>query len=326
MSVRLARTEVINDAVRLACRAPSLHNSQPWRWVGEDSRLQLFLDPQRVMESDRWGRQALIGCGAALDHLRVALAAAGWRADIDRFPDPTDPNQLALIDVATEVEVTEEERHRAEAISRRHTDRLPFLAPHDWESFEPTLRGLLAGGVVRLDVMSDDARPQLVEASQLTDSLRLYDSAYHGELDWWTAPFNSSEGIPQTSLLSAAESDRVDVGRLFPVTGHTDRRPDVAEDHAKILVLSTDEDSRASALAAGEALSEVLLAATAAGLATCPITHITEVDASRHIVQELLGHDGRLQVLVRVGVAPVPTEPVPATPRRPFDDVVQWRR
>ena len=28
-------TKVIRDAVWLACRAPSLHNSQPWRWVAE---------------------------------------------------------------------------------------------------------------------------------------------------------------------------------------------------------------------------------------------------------------------------------------------------
>ena len=26
-------TEVITKAILLACRAPSLHNSQPWRWV-----------------------------------------------------------------------------------------------------------------------------------------------------------------------------------------------------------------------------------------------------------------------------------------------------
>ena len=28
-----AGTEIIAKAIRLACRAPSLHNSQPWRWI-----------------------------------------------------------------------------------------------------------------------------------------------------------------------------------------------------------------------------------------------------------------------------------------------------
>ena len=36
-------TEVIAEAVTVACRAPSLHNSQPWRWVAEGNRLALFI-------------------------------------------------------------------------------------------------------------------------------------------------------------------------------------------------------------------------------------------------------------------------------------------
>jgi nitroreductase len=85
-------TGLIKDVVRSACRAPSLHNAQPWQWVARRGRLALFLDSSRAMVSDPSGREALIGCGAALDHLRVAIAAAGWQAHIARFPNPNDPN------------------------------------------------------------------------------------------------------------------------------------------------------------------------------------------------------------------------------------------
>ncbi|WP_202915513.1 MULTISPECIES: hypothetical protein [unclassified Mycolicibacterium] len=68
----------IEDAVHVACRAPSFHNSQPWEWVLESSALQLFLDPDWLVATDSSGRQALLSCGAALDHLRVAMNAAGW--------------------------------------------------------------------------------------------------------------------------------------------------------------------------------------------------------------------------------------------------------
>ncbi|EUA73290.1 hypothetical protein I553_9446 [Mycobacterium xenopi 4042] len=61
----------------LACRAPSLHNTQPWQWVLDGGQLQLFVDTHRVLAYDRSRRQALISCGAALDHFRVAMAAAG---------------------------------------------------------------------------------------------------------------------------------------------------------------------------------------------------------------------------------------------------------
>ena len=66
MPATMVDTEVIRDAVRLACRAPSLHNSQPWRWVAEGDAVQLFVDPgPRRPRHRRSGREALIGCGAA---------------------------------------------------------------------------------------------------------------------------------------------------------------------------------------------------------------------------------------------------------------------
>ena len=171
----------------------------------------------------------------------------------------------------------------------------------------------------------DELRPELAEASQLTESLRLYDSPYHAELTGWTTDFNVTDGIPQSSLISAAESDRVDVGRNFPVTHNPERRPEVSEDHSKIVVLSTYDDTHDSMLRCGEMLSAVLLDATMAGLATCTLTHITEVPASRQILSTLIGQTATPQVLIRVGRAPSIGDVVPPTPRRPIDDVFEVR-
>src|ERR1700689_5577723 len=98
MPATVLELEVIEDVVRTACRAPSLHNSQPWQWVFNGGQLRLFLDPSRVMDTDQSAREALISCGAALDHLRIAMAAAGWQSHIDRLPDPKSPNNLASIE------------------------------------------------------------------------------------------------------------------------------------------------------------------------------------------------------------------------------------
>ncbi|ORV99039.1 Acg family FMN-binding oxidoreductase [Mycobacterium kyorinense] len=322
MPVTMVEPQVIENAVRLACRAPSLHNTQPWQWIlSDDGTLQLFLDPSRIMLSDRSGRQALIGCGAALDHLRVAMAAAGWRTQVSRFPNPNDPNHLATIDFTPMDYVTEGHRRRANAILLRRTDRLPFIAPTSWDSFEPVLRNALDGDAVLLHVMPDELRECLGNASHLAESLRLYDSQYHAELGWWTAPFEASEGIPYSSLVSAAENERVDVARAFPVTHQTERRTQVPEDNATILLLSTDTDDRTDALASGEALSAVLLECTMAGLATCPVTHITEVRVTRDMVKSCMEHDTVPQILVRVGAAPAIEDVPPPTPRRALDEV-----
>jgi hypothetical protein len=319
-------SEVIKSAVQLACRAPSLHNSQPWHWVVEDSTVQLYLDKDRVLYStDHSGREALIGCGAALDHLRVAMAAAGWMANVDRFPNPNNVRHLASIDFSAMDFVTDAHRRRADAVLQRRTDRLPFGEPPDWDLVEPRLRGAVTSDAVRLDVIADELRRELSEASQLTESLRLYDSSYHAELSWWTGPFETSEGIPHSSLVSASESDRVDIGRSFPVTRNTERRLGLGHDHSKVLVLSTYDNERDSVLRCGETLSALLLDAAMAGLATCTLTHITELRASRDIVASLIEQAATPQVLIRVGQSPQTDDVPPATPRRPIDEVLEVR-
>ena len=329
MPATMVDTQVIRDAVRLACRAPSLHNSQPWRWVVEGDTVQLFVEPDRVVRgADSSGREALIACGAVLDHFRVAMAAAGFTANVDRFPNPNNRLHVASIEFTAMEFVTDGHRQRANAILLRRTDRLPFAGPPAWDTFEPALHDTVDSDAVRLDIIPDNLRPQLAESSQLTESLRLYDSSYHAELDWWTAAFEVTEGIPHSSLVSAAESDRVDVGRTFPVTHHRERRPEVDEDRSRILVLSTYDDTRESVLRCGELLSAVLLDATMVGLATCTLTHITEVPASREIVAGLIDQSNQgitPQVLIRVGLTPSIEDVPPPTPRRPIGEVFEVR-
>ena len=315
---------IIQDAVWLACRAPSLHNSQPWRWRVDGDAVALYVDPDRApRRADQSGREALIGCGAALDHFRVAMAAAGWAAHADRFPNPNNLHHLASIDFAPMDYVTDAHRQRANAILVRRTDRLPFAMPPNWNSIETELRRAVEGSEVRFDVIADELRPELTEASQLAESLRLYDSGYHAELVGWTADFKLTDGIPSSSLISAAESDRVDVGRNFPVTRNSDRRPEMEEDHSKIVVLSSYDGTHEEVLRCGEALSAVLLEATMAGLATCTLTHLTEVPASRQIVATLTDQETTPQVLIRVGLAPSIGEPITPTPRRALAEVLE---
>jgi hypothetical protein len=323
----LVDADALKAAVQLACRAPSLHNSQPWQWVAEGTGLRLYIDRSRILYStDKSGREAHISCGVVLDHLRVAMAAAGWIANVERFPDPNNLDHLASLDFSPMSLVTDGHRRLADAILHRRTDRLPFAAPRNWESFEPVLRDAVDAGAVHLDVIADELRPELARASELTESLRLYDSSYHTELYWWTGHFENSDGIPRSSLASAAESDRVDVGRTFPVSAHSERRAGIGEDQSTVLVLSTDEDTPDDALRCGEALSAVLLECTLAGMATCTLTHITELWSSRNLIGTLTGRAAMPQLLIRVGEAPVLGEVPPMTPRRPLSDVLTLHR
>jgi nitroreductase len=325
MTQTMVDTGVITGAVELACRAPSLHNSQPWRWVAGGAVVDLFADPHRMVSStDRSGREAIIGCGAVLDHFRVAMAAVGWESNVDQFPNPNNLDHLASIDFAAMDYVTQARRDRADAIPRRRTDRRAFRAPKDWALFEPVLRSSYDNDLAELAVLAEDLRSRLAEAARLTESLRRYDDLYHRELGWWTAPSRELEGIPKSALVVQAAGRGVDVNRRFPSHGHAPGDPVGAHDQARILVLSSPEDTRADALNCGQALSAVLLECTVAGLATCTVTHITELEASRSIIRELVADATAVpQVLIRVGIDP-DGEAVPEpTPRRPVRDVLE---
>ena len=246
---------VIKNALEVACRAPSIHNSQPWRWVLDGTALQLFVDRlRRVDIADSSGREAIMSCGVALDHLRVAMAASGWQTKIDRFPDPDDRDHLATVDFVPLEFVSEVQNKRAEAILQRRTDRLPLRPPDFWAWFVPELRKTIGdSGAVMLDVLSNEVRPQLASASHMTEVLRYHNPSYQAELQWWTASFALSAGIPPDALPSPAESFRVDVARDFPAGADTDRRSGLGVDWSTILVLSTGgvHPSRSAALRRG---------------------------------------------------------------------------
>ena len=316
---------VIQDAVQLACRAPSLHNSQPWRWVADGSTLHLFADLTRVMTSaDPEGREIYLSCGAVLDHLTIAMASAGWNTTVQRFPDADNPLYVAALKFRPAPRnLTECSQTYRQAIGRRYTDRRPYDPPSNWASFEALLRQTAIRHHVMFDIVADDVRTRLADASRLTEAIRANDPSYIAELSWWTSPFASSGGVPRSALTSSAS--QVDIRRNFPGTGQQPHQ--AGFDRSKIVVLSTQhEDARLDVVHCGEALSAVLLECTVAGLATCTLTHMTELATSREIVRGLIGQRGKPQLLIRIGQPPVDDADLGITPRKALTDVLEFRR
>ncbi|MGK8523870.1 Acg family FMN-binding oxidoreductase [Nocardia asteroides] len=308
-------------ALRLATRAPSVHNTQPWQWVFDGRRLHLYADADRLLPStDPHGRQLVISCGTALHHLRTVFADRGWHTDIVRVPDRQRPGHLASIEFRPWTDPPEGIHTRALAIDRRRTDRLPMRAPENVADLMSRLRKLTSPHDVEFAVLDDSARPRLAAASQQAGALRRDDLLYQSELQWWAGHGRVQEGVPASALVSDAEFARVGVGRAFPSAPHSMRRADL-EDHALLAVLSTEGDSVTQWLRTGEALSAVLLECTAAGLATCALTHITELPTGRTLLTSLIPRPASPQVLMRIGTAPDDSATVPPTPRRPVTDI-----
>jgi hypothetical protein len=97
MITRTVDNGTVQAALELAGRAPSVHNTQPWRWQLGDAAVHLYADTERWLPAtDPDGRDLLVSCGAWLHHLRMALAASDIGVTVDRLPDPDDPDLLAV--------------------------------------------------------------------------------------------------------------------------------------------------------------------------------------------------------------------------------------
>ena len=321
MSTHFPDVETIRSALMLAVRAPSVHNSQPWQWrVGEHS-LHLYANPDlRLPHTDPDARDWMLSCGAALNHCQVAFAALGWQSKVQRFPNPADPNHLAAMELhrypATEVDVS-----LAAAIPRRRTDRRHYSS---WQ-VPPREIALMGARAARAGVM-------LRRVDALTNLKRLIAEAawrhgadydYLRELSTWSGRYASTAGVPARSIPepdpNAALPARSFAGASLAQT------PDgaAADESAAVVALGTVADDKASQLRAGEATSLVLLTATASGLASCPITEPLEIpDIRASVGADVFGKEGYPQMLLRIGWAPVNADPLPATPRRPLDEVV----
>lgn len=311
--------EPIRAAVSVACRAPSVHNSQPWSWVFSCGSLELHADRMRALPAvDPSARQMVISCGTALHHLEVAVAEHGLGVVVDRLPDPGNPLLLASVAFVA-ADDSDRTRSLREAIAGRWTDRRAFGAPPP-----DTLAGLgdiLGRHDVAITFLGEDGATRLAEATRSGADLRRHDAAYRAELFWWTGHSGAEEGVPPDVL---PDGGTVAEGRECPRGA---LEPPGTADRAALAVLTTDADTRLDWLRCGEALSELLLEATARGLGTCPLTHVTEIAASREMVRQAAvasgAHRRFPQVVVRLGTPSADEYGVPRTGRRRVDDV--WR-
>ena len=118
----------LRRVIELAGRAPSVENSQPWRWRRTAAGLELHVDGRRRLPGrDPSGRNAVISCGAALHHVQVAAAALGWGTEVDRVPDRSGASLLARIELHPAPPPGHAEAD-LRAIAERCTDRRRFTS------------------------------------------------------------------------------------------------------------------------------------------------------------------------------------------------------
>jgi hypothetical protein len=312
---------LVDELLRAAVAAPSMHNTQPWRFRIKDagSMIELHADPARILPlSDPDGRAAHIACGAALLNLRLAAAVAGLRPDVRLLPDPGQPLLLAEIRLAGRHHPTRWERELHAAIWRRQTNREPFSN----RPVPPGIRAELAeaacleGATLAFLDRGETGRVLGLAAEAERDLLA--DPAYRAELARWAGGERDRDGIPGTALGPRSPEGRNPVRDFNPERRHGPTRYAWFEEHPQLAVLSAGSGGPMVWLAAGQALQRVWLTATCRGISVSPLTQSLET-AEAWLVRNPRSAAGQPQMIVRIGYGlPLP----PGAPRRPVAEVI----
>jgi nitroreductase len=322
MPARLTE-EQIHAVVAAAGRAPSMLNTQPWRWTvhstTDGSRLELRADPARGLHvSDPLGRGMVVSCGAALFNALVALRHAGLDPLVTTVPDRSDPRLLARIGVVPRRAVLGEDIDLFRAISQRRTQRGPF---HERELGSAVRRRLVEAAAregASLVVTTNGPADALLALADEAAAAGAQDERRTEETASWLRLEHSADGI----ALSARGGTPVDDGpspvRDFdPQRRYPPPSPARYEQHHTVAVLSTESDTRADWLRAGQALERVLLTATLEDVSASFRTEAVEDVDFRWRIREIAGGPYP-QLVIRLGFG----EPPDPSGRRSVRDVL----
>jgi hypothetical protein len=313
-------------AVTQACRAPSVHNTQPWRFTFDGSRFELYADTARgLTAADPDGRELVLSCGAALYNLRVALRKLGYHGAATLLPDRSNPRLLASITVTESTPATSAERREYAALTRRHTHRGPF----DDRVLTPELAAMLyraayEEGAQLISVYDPGQRRRVLQLARAAERAQRADQDVAAELAAWTPAPSAPrrDGVPAVAYSADPSTSPDDLPPRdfdqFRGYGRLARHDPIP---GTLAVLATASDLQLDWLRGGQALERVLLTAAEHWAFAAVHSQITEVQNLRAELRRELCTSAYPQILLRFGYAADAT----ITPRRPVDEVFQLK-
>ncbi|MFJ9846660.1 Acg family FMN-binding oxidoreductase [Kitasatospora sp. NPDC101155] len=296
--------------------APSLHNSQPWRFrPTPDLRgLEVHADLNRaVPAADPDGRALHISIGAALFNLRVAAAHLGREAAVRLLPSGEDAQPRAVLDLSASARTAR--LFGADlypAIAQRHSSRQPFTNRDVPETLVAELMNASRDEGVTLTMLEEHDLRRVLALTSEAEIRTAADVTRETETRNWLRLEPSCDGISLAALGSHDHDARVPM-RSF--TGHPPRHTTPAarfEAMPQLATLTTRFDSQADWLRTGQAMERVWLLATAHGLRASVLHQAVEIPDTRWRLRDPAEGPGHVQLVLRLGYGP----PGTASPRR----------
>lgn len=314
-------SEQTRQAIRLAGKAPSLHNRQPWRFRVSADEIDLCADAERRLPAtDPQDTELRLGCGAALLNLRVVLEHYGISPSVSLLPQSPHSEVLATIRHGGAMNPAAERPALLSAISARRTNRRPFLPTPVPSVHAAALREAVRNEHSWLHVVGRQERAAMLKLVRRAHDVEMNDPDFRAELQHWTGRREGErEGVPASAAGPMPEEQDEWVLRDF---SGGQAPPRVAgkdfEDDPLIVVLCSHADGPVGELQAGQAMQRALLTMTSLGLSASFLAQVIETRETWSRLRELVGGRVYPRVVMRVGYG----SPVPATPRRAPEELL----
>lgn len=320
-----AEERIWQRSLRYAVRAPSGHNTQPWRFNITAGQLHLYADRSRrlpVVDPD--DRALVISCGAALAHLAVALRHFGYDVEVTPFPDPTDADLLATASLGQAHTPRLDDHRLFAAIDERHTHRAAFYnRPIPGQVLAQLERDAHQVGAALHVFTDDEPKTAIAKLVGEGDRIQFRNRGFRRELAAWVRHNRTRrpDGMPGYAF---GISDLASLlGPTIIATFDTGARQAAKDEQAAmtspaLMVFSTPGDTPSDWLTAGQAVALLLLRATALGIAASFLNQPVEVPELRVRLRGLLGSTDTPQLLLRLGYGDTDRP----TPRRAVVDVL----
>ncbi|MDQ2845891.1 MAG: nitroreductase family protein [Actinomycetota bacterium] len=321
MPVGTLSDQQVRSVLTAAAAAPSLHNSQPWRFNCTPVAIEIHADLDRsLIAADPDHRAVRLACGAALLNLRIAIRALGIDTDVRVLPNPKMPTLLAIVRPAGPIRFTQGDARLAAAVLRRHTNRRPFLNEPVPAALRNRLRTATRAEQAWMATIGPAQQPALRDLLAKAHRIQRSDPTFMAEWAAWTGRAAHTEaGVPARSSGPLPEQQDLLVLRDFSAgSARTRLAGKDFEQDPLVVVIGSFHDLPLAQIQAGQAMQRMLLTATAAGLSASFLSQVVEIAQTRQQLRELIGGGLWPQAVMRLGYG----TPAPPTPRRDLATVV----